>query len=296
MKNKGGFDIDESLLMPEGDVAPVGIVTNNIEPPKSRHQKEPETRDLLEILANEKRVLYHDDIMDLTARMGLDPKNTKKVLSGLVDKHQVTKARIGHKLVYWASQYKFIASPYLAGNILVLDMQVSEGKAWKSARRTLPGLFHKDGDLALPPVLQYLPIFKVDIEISVKAHWYSSEQQAKDESIYLDGYKGRICRLHPRKGLTMELVTQDRPDRISDFDDYGHIQDLRPGSLKIDYNLLKKILSKKDVIELIHRKFITIPKNIDILLFPYWKFTVKTTENTRVIYIDALFGHGMDWG
>ncbi len=293
MADKGGFDIDESLLIPEGiDTGQQGAgVRKHSLMEQPYEASRPAT--VLDLVIAEKRVLSRDKILDLAAEAGIRPGAAKKELTDLVSTKKVVRARSGRQWMYWASRYRFIASEWLTGDLLVVSMQVTEGEAWKSARRELPGFFTKSGELAAPPVLKYLPIFRIDLRIDIKPHWYSSKKESRMEYIYVDGYKGRVCRLTPRRGLQLELVTPQSPEDIRDFDDYGKIEHIPPGDLDVDFGFLKKILKTEEIDQISHRKFLKKTDDIRLLLVPYWRFQVKTDEETRIILIDGIFGQHM---
>ncbi len=261
-------------------------------PPAPEPEPPSDEERVLNLLLDAKRCLTTAEIGD-----AIDAGSSKvlRLMSALVAKDLVKKAKVGISNVYWHADYDLDPEAGQSEAVTVAALKVAERDARKAAEETLAGFFSKSEKI-VETDFRHKPLWQVEVRVEETSGFIFKSKTQETANIYLDAADGRICYYDAAKGFRFSDVVDESPTKIRDLDDVCSFEERLPGEIGLDARALQNLLEEDEVRKLVRRKYIAEVRRVKLVLLPYWRFKIAATDGskTRELLLDGVTGKPLD--
>lgn len=283
---------EEMLKAASVDPVPAVAEAPPVEAPEIEPEPEPEppsTSDqALELLLKERRCMT---TAELSSALDASTSTVLRVMNELAEDGLVSKDKMGSSNAYWASEYDLSPQDGVTEAVVVAKLQVPERRARTVAEEGLAGFFSKTERIS-DTELEHLPLWQVDVDVEHSTGLIFKTTTEEKATLYLHGADGRICTYHPSSGFAFSEVVDEDPLRIRDLDDACTFEERMPSDLDVDKSQFTGLIDPSEVPKLIEQKYIAKATNVRLVLLPYWRFKIQSTDGakSRELLLDGIVG------
>ena len=232
---------------------------------------------------------------ELADALGLSSQKLTRVLAGLAEQEAVSKEKVGGSNLYWAAEYSLLPAAGLMEPVNAAKMVVPESEARPMAESDLAGIFSKSEEIA-ETEFRHLPLWQIDVTVEKTEGLIFQTTSEETATLYLHGTDGRVCTYDSRTGFAFSEVAGADPVQIADLDDVCTFEERMPGDVALDKRQLDRLMSRKEALDLVERKYLAKARRARVALLPYWRFRIRATEGgkSRDLLLDAVVGKPLD--
>ncbi|MBI4614123.1 MAG: DUF853 family protein [Planctomycetes bacterium] len=236
-------------------------------------------------LVRERRALT---AAELHEALGISEPAVRRALQELESEKRVDRGKSGRSFHYWSSAYRFYPDRGLVLPVLVARLRATEREALAAASAAtsqLFGLVKKDLGRA---TYRHLPLWRVGLTVTEERGFLLwKERRTRGEFLYFHARTADLL-LATDAGIRFVSVVDRDPADIRDLDGLCEFDEKTPGEVDLDRRALQKILSEKEIVERVQRKFPIRVEGCRLAFLPFWEFPVAS--ESRAVAIDAVTG------
>jgi hypothetical protein len=102
---------------------------------------------------------------------------------------------------------------------------------------------------------------------------------------------------HPSDGMFLHPRPEEAASEIEDFDGVAHFEQRLPGELHLNEHEWVDRREEVEVINHFEELYQAKAKSLEVIFLPIWRLHLRTPgqPGARIVTIDALSGHKIDW-
>lgn len=176
--------------------------------------------------------------------------------------------------------------------VTVVKMKYPQNEATKIARKQLlteGKLLKKKKEVIEAVLLKYLPLLQSSFDVEKKKGFLGMKgKETEAENLYFHGLNGKLLQVTDK--LDFSDITQDKAERIKDFDGIAEFEQL-PENM-IPKGTKKPRITEDYVMKKIRKMFGAVLKKTKPVYLPVFKFKIvnKETRKPRLLWVDTVFG------
>ena len=150
--------------------------------------------------------------------------------------------------------------------------------------------------------LEYRPLYRVTFQEKVRKSLWKRLLSRNDydhlsESAYLHPRNLQMVVFHPQDGLFLEEKPEEHASEIEDFDGVASFEKRAPADLLIDEHEWTERTPDERALETFLARYQVRPDGIEAVFLPVWRLHLRRPgrPGARIVTIDALSGHAMEW-
>lgn len=175
--------------------------------------------------------------------------------------------------------------------VLCVRNNIYETDLVKIIKPLLKGLVFKSEELS-EVKFSYLPLLKVDLVFFKEKGLFKKTTEEINENLYLH-YKTHDILSFKKKVITFSSLIDMDPNKIDDLDENCEFEVKSKSEVDFDFRKLGKKIDKKEIKNLLERKYRVEVSEVELLLLPAWICNImdKKTGEERILNIDGIFGN-----
>lgn len=236
------------------------------------------------------------------ARLSL-PK-AREALAQLIAADRAGTYRDGRAVKYWSRATGARPDLGMKARITavrpIIDRATAESIGHTLARSKLLGLIGENETLDRAR-LEYRVVYRVMFEERVKksllARMVGSTHEQRLGSVYLHACDLSVLEYSKATGLRFATELPVHASEIEDLDGIASFDEVRPADIVFDEDEWRGRREPAEAKQCVRRLFGAKPGAVEPVMVPLWKLILRrgTGESFRVVWIDALAGHVVEW-
>jgi hypothetical protein len=244
------------------------------------------------------------DAKRLAELLGCGETRARKVIETLLERGALGSFKQGRSVHYWALDSGTRPDLGMPEQVQVATPLIDQAQAGVLAQTHLQStLFGLGGpaevivNLALVHRLLWRVDFEERVETGLLGRLLGPGHEDRIGSVYLHPRTLLLLVYDRQRGLRFVDVQERHASEVHDIDGVVRFARLAPAGLRIDENEWRERKNEAAVVAAFKTRFAARVASVVPVFLPVWKVMIRRTqpEGMRVILLDAIAGHLVDW-